>query len=286
MSAWSIIPSRRGLSLSAPPSNQAPLRTVANPAAPAPHLSPLCSICVHPKNLRFPQPSLTHATRTLSSYPKWHGHLACDLSRQHHRNPKRPVSLCTSLQPSPSPHRRKTHWPGTNTPSHHSAASASIPKICGSPNPPSRTPQEPCPLILSPGSPPASRSRIHSCPFVPFVVPSPAQRAEEPCPLIQSGTGILPVTSPASTTEEVCPIVRPWEVVANRVGSDIVSERQSYPLNFRQLEENYTRPNAPFADGYSTRYSEIIHCQPYFDSPMSKSRKMAQRDLVWGGNQG
>ena len=37
-----------------------------------------------------------------------------------------------------------------------------------------------------------------------------------------------------------------------------MSERQSYPLNFRQLEEKYTRPNAPFADGYSTRYSEII----------------------------
>jgi hypothetical protein len=53
----------------------------------------------------------------------------------------------------------------------------------------------------------------------------------------------------------------PWEVVANRVGSDIVSERQSYPLNFRQFEEKDTRPNAPFADGYSTRYSEIINCK-------------------------
>jgi hypothetical protein len=72
------------------------------------------------------------------------------------KEPKRPVSLCTSLQPSPSPHRRKPNCPDTNTPSHHSAASASIPKICGSPNPPSRTPHKPCPLILSPGSPPAS----------------------------------------------------------------------------------------------------------------------------------
>jgi hypothetical protein len=52
----------------------------------------------------------------------------------------------------------------------------------------------------------------------------------------------------------------PWEVVANRVGSDILSERDSYPLNLRQLEEKDTRPNAPFADGYSTRYSEIINC--------------------------
>ena len=51
-----------------------------------------------------------------------------------------------------------------------------------------------------------------------------------------------------------------WEVVANRVGSDIVSGRQSYPLNFKQLEEKDAQPNAPFADGYSTRNSEIINC--------------------------
>jgi hypothetical protein len=50
----------------------------------------------------------------------------------------------------------------------------------------------------------------------------------------------------------------PWGVAANRVDSDIVSGRQSYPLNFRQLKEKDARPNAPFADGYSTRYSEII----------------------------
>ena len=37
-----------------------------------------------------------------------------------------------------------------------------------------------------------------------------------------------------------------------------MSERQSYPLNFRQLEETDARLNAPFADGCSTRYSEII----------------------------
>jgi hypothetical protein len=49
----------------------------------------------------------------------------------------------------------------------------------------------------------------------------------------------------------------PWEVVANPVGPDILGERQSYPLNFRQLEGNKTRPNAPVADGYSTSYSEI-----------------------------
>ena len=52
----------------------------------------------------------------------------------------------------------------------------------------------------------------------------------------------------------------PWEAVANSVGSDIVNKRQSYPLNLRQLEEKNTRPNAPFANGYSTRYSEIINC--------------------------
>jgi hypothetical protein len=53
----------------------------------------------------------------------------------------------------------------------------------------------------------------------------------------------------------------PWEAVANSVGSDIVKERQSYPLNFRQLEEIDTRTTAPFAMGYSTRYGGIINCQ-------------------------
>jgi len=48
--------------------------------------------------------------------------------------------------------------------------------------------------------------------------------------------------------------------LADSVGSDIVSETQSYPLSFTQLEEKDTRPNAPFADGYSTRYSEITNC--------------------------
>ena len=52
----------------------------------------------------------------------------------------------------------------------------------------------------------------------------------------------------------------PWEAVANSVGSDIVSRMRPYPLNFRQLEENDTRPNAPFADGYSTRYREKMNC--------------------------
>jgi hypothetical protein len=50
----------------------------------------------------------------------------------------------------------------------------------------------------------------------------------------------------------------PWKVLADSVGSDIGSEVQSYPLNFRQLKEKDTRPNAPVASGYSTRYSEII----------------------------
>ena len=42
-----------------------------------------------------------------------------------------------------------------------------------------------------------------------FAIVASREHTEEPCPLIQSGTGILPVTSPASTTEDVCPIVRP-----------------------------------------------------------------------------
>jgi hypothetical protein len=52
----------------------------------------------------------------------------------------------------------------------------------------------------------------------------------------------------------------PWDVLANSVGSDIVNENQSYPLNFRQLEEKDTRPNAPVANGYSTSYGEITKC--------------------------
>jgi hypothetical protein len=52
----------------------------------------------------------------------------------------------------------------------------------------------------------------------------------------------------------------PWEVVADSVGSDILGGRQSYPLNFTRLEETDTQPNAPFPNGYSTRYSEILAC--------------------------
>jgi hypothetical protein len=33
----------------------------------------------------------------------------------------------------------------------------------------------------------------------------------------------------------------PWEAVANSVGSDTVTEKQSSPLNFRHLEEKDTR---------------------------------------------
>lgn len=50
------------------------------------------------------------------------------------------------------------------------------------------------------------------------------------------------------------------KALADSVGSDIARESQSFPLIFTQLEEKDTRPNAPFADGYSTRYSEIINC--------------------------
>ena len=45
----------------------------------------------------------------------------------------------------------------------------------------------------------------------------------------------------------------PWKVPSDSVGSDILVERPSYPLNFRQLEEKDARPNAPVANGYSTR---------------------------------
>ena len=45
--------------------------------------------------------------------------------------------------------------------------------------------------------------RVHSCPFVPLeprrgLSNYPTQHTPEPCPLIQSGTGILPVTSHSS----------------------------------------------------------------------------------------
>jgi hypothetical protein len=55
----------------------------------------------------------------------------------------------------------------------------------------------------------------------------------------------------------------PWEVVANSVDPVIVNDSPSPPLNFSQLEAKDTLPNAPFANGYSTRYSEIINlfCQ-------------------------
>jgi hypothetical protein len=52
-----------------------------------------------------------------------------------------------------------------------------------------------------------------------------------------------------------------WNVLANPVASDIIAESQSYPLNFSQLEEKDTRPNAPVANGYSTKYSETINCR-------------------------
>jgi hypothetical protein len=42
----------------------------------------------------------------------------------------------------------------------------------------------------------------------------------------------------------------PWKVLADSVGSDIGSEKHSYPLNFRQLKEKDTRPNGPIAMGY------------------------------------
>jgi hypothetical protein len=62
------------------------------------------------------------------------------------------------------------------------------------------------------------------------------------------------------TTSIITNAKTPWEAVANSVGSDIVNKILSYPLSFRQLEEKYTRPNAPFANGYFTRYCETINC--------------------------
>jgi hypothetical protein len=50
-----------------------------------------------------------------------------------------------------------------------------------------------------------------------------------------------------------------------------MSERQSYPLNLRTLEEKDTRPNAPVENGYSTRYSEIINSSPENMKPKTKT---------------
>jgi hypothetical protein len=52
----------------------------------------------------------------------------------------------------------------------------------------------------------------------------------------------------------------PWEVLANPVGPDMVRCIQSYPLKFRWLQDSGTCRNAPIANGYSTRYSEMINC--------------------------
>ena len=51
-----------------------------------------------------------------------------------------------------------------------------------------------------------------------------------------------------------------WEALANSVGPDMVRCIQSYPLKFRWLQDSGTCRNASIANGYSTRYSEMINC--------------------------
>jgi hypothetical protein len=49
----------------------------------------------------------------------------------------------------------------------------------------------------------------------------------------------------------------PLEAIANSVGSDMMGGMQSYPLNFRGLQDSPARCCAPIANGYSTRYGAI-----------------------------
>lgn len=52
------------------------------------------------------------------------------------------------------------------------------------------------------------------------------------------------------------------EVLANPVGPDILGSGRSYPLKFRRLEGSETCWHASIANGYSTRYGEIVNCYP------------------------
>jgi hypothetical protein len=58
------------------------------------------------------------------------------------------------------------------------------------------------------------------------------------------------------TTSIITNAKPPCKVVANSVGSDIMSDSQSYPLIFRKSEETDTQPNASIAIGYSTKHGE------------------------------
>ncbi len=68
------------------------------------------------------------------------------------------------------------------------------------------------------------------------------------------GTGVPGMAEWAAWLEELL------EFVAMRVGSDIVENIRSYPLNIRELRVVKTWSGALVAGGYFTRSGEIINC--------------------------
>jgi hypothetical protein len=68
------------------------------------------------------------------------------------------------------------------------------------------------------------------------------------------GTGVPGMAEWAAWLEELL------EFVAMRVGSDIVGDIRSYPLNIRELRVVKTRSGALVAGGYFTRSGGIINC--------------------------
>jgi len=52
----------------------------------------------------------------------------------------------------------------------------------------------------------------------------------------------------------------------------------TYPLNFRRLQLSLTSRRAPIANGYSTRYSEIVNCSAKMDATVSVYRR--KTDLI------
>jgi hypothetical protein len=55
----------------------------------------------------------------------------------------------------------------------------------------------------------------------------------------------------------------PWKFLANPVDPDTMPSIPSYPLKFRWLECSKTRRRAPIANGYSTKYGEMIDCKKH-----------------------
>jgi hypothetical protein len=55
---------------------------------------------------------------------------------------------------------------------------------------------------------------------------------------------------------------KPCNIPANPFGPDRTDPTPSYPLKFRHLQISKTRRHTPVANGYSTRYGEVINVRP------------------------